>query len=151
MEKINWKAPEYIHTEKNSDWYWIVGIITISIALIAIILNNIIFAILIIVSMFTLTLYASRRPENIDIEINEKGISVGQTYYPYGNLESFWVETKDKFPRIIILPKKTVSSYIIILIKDADPEEIRDFLSNYLEEVIQTESFLTKLLIYFGF
>lgn len=151
MEKINWIAPEYIHTEKDSDWYWIVGIITVSVALVAIILNNIIFAILIIVSMSTLTLYASRRPENIDIEINEKGIHMGQIYYPYGDLSSFWVETNDKFPRIIILPKKTVSSYIIILIKDTNPEDIKDLLSNYLEEVTHTESFLTKFLIYFGF
>ncbi|MFA7216559.1 MAG: hypothetical protein WC095_01070 [Candidatus Paceibacterota bacterium] len=151
MEKINWIAPEYIHSEKNSDWYWIVGIITVSIALVAIILNNIIFAILIIVSMSILTLYASRRPENIEIKINEKGINMGQTYYPYSDLESFWVETKDKFPRIIILPKKTVSSYIIILIKDVEPEDVKDLLSNYLEEVTHTESFLTKFLIYFGF
>lgn len=151
MEKINWIAPEYIHTEKTSDWYWIVGIITISAATISIMLNNVIFAVLLLVSMFTLTLYASRKPQNIEIEINQKGVRHGDIYYPYADIKSFHVENKDKYPRIIFQLKKKLSSYVIILIKENDPEEIRDFLGNFLEEETHTEPFLAKLLIYFGF
>ncbi len=151
MEKINWIAPEYIHTEKTSDWYWIVGIITVSAATISIMLNNVIFAVLLLVAMFTLTLYASRKPQNIKIELNQKGIIHGNIYYPYSDIKSFHVENKDKYPRIIFQLKKKLSSYVIILIKEHDPEEIRDFLEDFLEEETHTEPFLAKLLIYFGF
>src|SRR3989339_740914 len=91
-ETISWETIEYLHREKTNDWYWIVGIITVSVALIAIILNNVIFAILIIVSSFTLSLFASKKPEIITIEIGETGITVGKNNYPYKELESFWIE-----------------------------------------------------------
>ena len=52
MEHLSWQAHEYHHTEKTSDWYWIVGIVTVSLALICIIYNNIILGILILVSSF---------------------------------------------------------------------------------------------------
>ena len=102
MGNLNWQAHEYLYSEKTADWYWIVSIITISIAIIAIILNNIIFAILIIVSSFTLSLFASRKPEIIDVEINPSGVTVGKTHYPYAHLDSFWVETREFQPKIIL-------------------------------------------------
>jgi len=151
MEKLNWIAPEYIHTEKTSDWYWIVGIITVSMAVISIMLNNVIFAVLILVAMFTLTLYASRKPQNIKIELNQKGVVYGDIYYPYGDIKSFHVEDKDRYPRIIMQLNKKLSSYLIILIRDSHSEDIRDFLGDFLEEETHSEPFLAKLLIYFGF
>jgi hypothetical protein len=55
MEKLEWQAPEYIHTEKTGDWYWIVGIISVSIFLISAILGDIIFGLLVLVSTFALS------------------------------------------------------------------------------------------------
>ncbi len=151
QEKISWKTAEHLHTEKSSDWYWIVGIVTISIALISIILNNLIFAILIIVASFTLSLFASRKPEIIDIEIDEKGISIGEINHPYKDLDSFWVESHDGNPRILLKPKKFFSTYTVAIIQDVEPEKVREAVGQYLEEEEHTEPFLEKLLLYFGF
>ena len=151
MDKLQWQAHEYIHTEKSADWYWIVAIVVTSVAIISIILSNLIFAILIIVSFFTLSLFASRKPEIVLMEINNLGVNVGNTHYPYVHLESFWVETRELHPRIIIKSQKTFMPFVIVLIEDMEPEKIREFLSKYLPEVEHTEPFLEKLLIYFGF
>lgn len=151
MEKISWRTIEYLHTEKNSDWYWIVAIITISIAIISIILNNVIFAILIIVSSFTLSLFASRKPEVVDVEINNLGVVVGKDHFPYRNLESFWIETRDSNPRILLKSKKILMPFIVVLIDETEPEKIRTFLLKYLQEEEHTEPFLEKVLLYFGF
>lgn len=150
-DKITWQTIEYHHTEKTPDWYWIVGIVTLSIALISIILNNVIFAILIIVSAFTLSLFASRKPEIIDIEINNKGVKVGNTKYPYKSLESFWIETREGNDRILIKSNAVLKPYIVIFIDDADPEKIREILEQHLEEEEHSEPLLEKLLLYFGF
>ncbi len=150
-ENISWQAPEYMHREKTSDWYWIVGIVTISIALISIILNNVIFGILIIVCSFTLSLFASRKPQKITIELDNVGIVVGKTRYPYETLESFWIETREIHPRILLKSKKTVSTFIIILLGNSSPEEIHAKLLSHLPETEHTEPLLEKLLIYLGF
>ena len=151
MEKTSWRALEYIHTEKNSDWYWIVGIVTLSIAIISIILNNVIFAILIIVSVGTLTLYASRRPTIIEVEINSKAIIIGRVKYNFEDLDSFWVEKEIGHPRLLIKSKRMLSPYISALIEDIDPENVRQALLPHLPEEQHTEPFLEKILIYLGF
>ena len=46
--KIEWDAHEYEHKERNRDWFWAVGIISVSLAVVAVIFGNIIFAILIL-------------------------------------------------------------------------------------------------------
>ncbi|MSU45121.1 MAG: hypothetical protein EXS47_00590 [Candidatus Zambryskibacteria bacterium] len=151
MEKLSWETIEYLHTEKTSDWYWIVGIITISIALISIILNNVIFALLIIVASFTLSLFASRRPEKIKIEISNSGVQVGKTKYSYHELESFWVETREVHHRVLLKSKAILKPYVVIFIEDIDPEELRTLLAQYLQEEEHSEPLLEKLLLYFGF
>ena len=150
-ETISWETIEYLHREKTNDWYWIVGTITASIALIAIILNNVIFAILIIVSSFTLSLFASRKPEVITISIDGKGVSIGKHKYLYKELESFWVETRDPHPRVLLKSKKVFMPFVVAFIEEVEPETINEFLSNYLPEEEHSEPFLEKVLLYFGF
>ena len=151
MKKIEWKAPEYIYKEKTADWYWIVGIVSVSVAIISVILNNPIFGLLIIISAFTLSLYATRRPEIVTIKINELGVRIGRTDYPYSELESFWVEDRDAYPRVFFKSQKKLSLFIIAMIEGTDPEEIRDVLNDYLPETEHSEPFLEKVLIYLGF
>ncbi|OHA93121.1 MAG: hypothetical protein A3H52_02080 [Candidatus Zambryskibacteria bacterium RIFCSPLOWO2_02_FULL_39_26] len=151
LSKLSWQASEYLYKEKTADWYWIVGIITVSVALIAIILNNVIFAILIIVSSFTLSLFASKKPAIIDIEISNHGVTVGKTHYVYKDLDSFWVETRENYPKILIKSKKVLMPYIIIFIENFSSEEVRDELLKYLPEEEHIEPFLEKLLLYLGF
>src|SRR3989344_3563001 len=120
MEKISWETIEYLHKEKTTDWYWIVAIITISIALISIILNNIIFAILILVSSFTLSLFASKRPETVTMTIDHTGVTVGNTHYSYTHLESFWIETRETYPKILLKSEKLLMPFITILLDDME-------------------------------
>ena len=151
MNDLKWNTLEYLYKEKTADWYWIVAIVTISIALIAIILNNLIFAILVIVSSFTMSLFASKRPEIATVEINNSGITVGNTKYPYINLYSFWVETREIHPKIVLKSKKIFMPFIVILIDEVEPEQVREALLKYLPEEENVEPFLEKLLLYFGF
>ena len=151
MEKITWRSHEKIHTEKNSDWYWIVGIVTIAIAVISIILNNIIFGILILISSFTLSLIASKKPELLENQIDRGGVTHGKVFYPFMHLESFWVETRDSHPRLILKSKKMFMRYISILLEDADPQEIRETMMHHLPEEEHVEPLIEKILIYLGF
>ncbi len=148
---LSWQTIEYLHQEKTSDWYWIVAIVTISIALISIILNNLIFAILIIVSSFTLSLFASKRPDIIKIDIDDSGITVGKTHYKYSDLDSFWIETREHIPKILLKSKKTFMPFIVVFIEEIEPEKVREELSQHLPEEEHIEPFLEKLLLYFGF
>ena len=149
--KLSWKTIEHLHTEKSNDWYWIVGIITLTIAIISIILNNVIFAVLIIVSSFTLSLFASRKSNVINVTIDDKGVVIDRILHPYKDLTSFWVETRDTTPRVLLKSKKIFMPFVVVFIDDIDPEKVREKLLEHLPEEEHTEPLLEKLLIYFGF
>jgi hypothetical protein len=148
---ISWTAPEYMHTEKTADWYWIVGIVSVTLSVISIVFGNILFGLFIIVATGTLTLYASRPPELHEIRISDKGVQVDKVLYPYHSIESFWIEEKELHPRILLKSEKKIAPYIVILLGEVPAEEIRDALNTHLHEVKHSEPFLEKLLIWFGF
>ena len=151
MEKIEWQAPEYIHSEKSRDRYWIVGIVSVSIAIIAIILNDVIFGLLILVSAFTLSLFASRPAQIVKHELNDIGVWKGEAKHTYKEIKSFWIETVDSYPRILFKIDHRFSPFFVFLIHPDDAEEMRAFLSVRIPEEKMTESVFEKLLIYFGF
>ncbi len=148
---MQWKAYEYNHQEKSSDWFWAIGIIAFSAAAAAVIFNNIIFAIFIILSAFTLSMYAVRKPSIINIELNDKGIITGKNIYFYQTLEKFWVARK-KYGNIIILKsKKSIFPYVTIMAEQVDSEEIREYLSQHIEEEEMTEPLMQTIMEYLGF
>ncbi|KND46706.1 MAG: hypothetical protein AB201_02595 [Parcubacteria bacterium C7867-006] len=153
MDKLSWNTIEYLHQEKTADWYWIVSIVSVSIAIISIIMNNVIFAILVIVSSFTLMLFASKKPSEVEVDIDDMGIRVGNILYPYRNLDSFWVETREFNDRILLKSKKIFMPLIIIFIEEAQvrPADVRALLIKHLPEEEHSEPFLEKLLVYLGF
>lgn len=148
---VSWTAPEYMHTHKSADWYWIVGIISVTLAILAIVLGNTLFGILILVSAFTLSLYASRPPHMQEIRVTDKGVQIDKVLYPYSILESYWIEENELHPRILLKSEHKLAPYVIILLGEVPSHEIHEVLSQYLHEVKHSEPFLEKLLIWFGF
>ena len=45
---VEWSAPEFDYHEKSSDWYWALGIITFGFFVLALLLKNWLFAILVV-------------------------------------------------------------------------------------------------------
>ncbi len=148
---ISWDAHEHVHTEKNNDWYWAVGIITITAAALAFIFNNFIFGIFIIVGSFALVIHSSKKPRLIHCEINDRGVIINDTLYPFLTLESFWIDAHIRPAKIIIKSHKTFMPFIIIYIDEVDPEEVRDILLNYISETEHHEPISQKLLEMLGF
>jgi hypothetical protein len=148
---ISWSAPEHLYVEKHTDWYWTVGIITLALAAVAFIFGQVITGILILVAALALTLHASRPPATRTYTVNDRGIVVDDTLYPFLTLESFWIPHDHVPPRIIIKSRKLLMPYIVIFIDDADPEEVRRVLLTYIAETEHREPFLKHLLERFGF
>lgn len=147
QDSISWQALEFEHKDRSPDWYWTFGIISIAGILIAILLDNILFAILIAISVFTLTLYAHKKPSVISFEISHRGIRADSTLYPYLSLESFWVdETQEEAPKLLLMSKKTFALQIVIPLHSAPIYEIREYLKEYMQEVEQGESIIERVM-----
>jgi hypothetical protein len=149
-----WETNEYFFQEKTSDWYWSVGIIGVSIAILSAIFGNGLFALLLLLSTFALALFGSKKPNILRFEVSKKGIMIGNTLYPFGTLDSFWVEDNRHINRpskLIIKSRKIIVPLIAIPLDDVNPEDVRDFLLDHLLEDHHIEPLGQKLLEYFGF
>jgi hypothetical protein len=148
---LKWQAPEYHHYQRSTDWFWAVGIITISIAVLAFIFHNALFGILILISASILIFFVLRQPEDIEYEISKKGITIGKELHPYLTLESFWVENRTAEPKIILHSKKALMPYLIIPIHEDDADEMEMVLREFLEEKELVEPTSHKIMEYLGF
>ena len=150
-DSLKWSAPEYNHYQRSTDWFWAVGIITICIAILAFVFHNALFGVLILLSAGILIFYTIREPNNVDYEINKRGIVVGKELHPYLTIEAFWLETRHGEPKIILKSKKTLMPYIIIPVHEESADEIAAVLREFLEEKELAEPASHKVMEYLGF
>ncbi|MES2087976.1 MAG: hypothetical protein V4467_03205 [Patescibacteria group bacterium] len=148
---LEWEAYEYNYTEKSADWYWAVGIIAVSVAITAVLFNNVLFAIFIILSLCTLMLYANRKPNLLPIKLDNRGIQEGKIRYLYSSIESFCVEDQHVEHKIILKSKKKLLPYIVIPIRDIPADTVHDHLKKYLPEEEHSEPLAKRVLEYLGF
>ena len=144
--KIKWLAPEYEFHEKTPEWYWALGIITAAMVLAAVVLRNFLFAVFAVLAGFSVGLYGARRPRMIIHEINSGGVSLGNRNFNYENIDHFWINYNPPTKKELILEsKKTFSTHTVILLGDADPEQIRRYLLQYLKEKKIEESLVAVI------
>ncbi len=152
IELISWEAPEYEHYEKSREWYWAVGIVTLAFFAVAIILQNFLFAILVLISGFSFALYGARQPRTISFAITSRGIKIDKSLYPFNTLDHFWVNYDPPLIReIYVISKKIFVPQISIPLGDAEPNNIRDYLIKFIEQNEIEEPFAHIIVRFFGF
>ena len=146
---IRWRAYENNDPEHPDDWYWALAILALAFSLTAVILGNIVFAVLIIVSAFSIALHAKKTPDIYEFELNTKGVRINDKIYPYQTLEAFWIEEEFN-PQIILRSNKKLMPYIFIPLGDEDIDLVRNYLIQVLEEKPMRESLFHKIAEFLG-
>ena len=151
--QLEWSALEHEHIHKSSDWFWALGIIAIAGAITSIIFSNILFAIVILIGAFVVGMHASKKPNMVHFRITNRGIIIDKVMHPYSSLESFWVEDEheDMIPKLLVKSNKLLSPHIIIPIEHISPDDVRNYLLEYLDEEEDSESLAQKIMEFFGF
>ena len=156
MREFNWKTKEHAHYEKSNDWFWLLGIITVAIAVLSVYFGNILFAVVVLLAAFTMILHVHTEHEDIDVSINKKGIRINKVIYPWSTLESFWIDVDDEFDHIenqllVKSQKKMVPLIIIPMTSDIDVEDLKDFMLIFIDEEEMKEPFSHRLMEFLGF
>ena len=150
LAPIRWSAPEYFFREKSADWFWALGIIAISLSVIAVLFHDVLFAIFILLGAGTLALYAFKEPRVVSFTVNDRGVLIDTILYPYATLQSFGIDDIGA-PKLLLKSKKIAMPFIVIPLEEELVERVRDYLLDYLEEAEHHESFSHKLMESLGF
>lgn len=139
---FSWDAPEYIYVEKSSDWFWAFGIIAVAASVAAIIMENILFGLLILIGAFVLSIFAARKPKTIHFEINDKGVVIDKTIYPFRNIESF-----NTTEEVLLIKTNKKLTQLLVIPLEVNSEEVHDFLLQHIEEEVDLEIPLIQTLM----
>ncbi len=155
---ISWHAPEHEHHEHSPDWYWVMSIMTVALAIVFFILNNILLSIILLLGVGTLLYHALERPRVLKYELSRKGVRAGNRLYPWESLQSFWIMEGDEKPRypisakILIISKKQFMPHIVVPLGDeVNHEDVHEILSTYIDEEYQLEPIYDRIMRKVGF
>lgn len=149
---MEWDAHEHEHKERSSDWFWAMGIITISVAVVSVIFGNIIFAIFLLTAVFALALFINKVPETVHVIVDERGITRDRIHYPYSTLMTFWIDAEHSHPKILLSSEKIFMPLIVVPLNlDINLEQLAENLSEHLSEKYHTLPFVEKVIEYLGF
>lgn len=146
MNDLEWNALEHAHQERTREWYYALGTLTVSSALIAIVFGNSFFAVLIMLAGFTLGLLAARPPRLISFSLNERGLMVDEEWYPMDTLRAFWITEDDEGATLLIDTPRIMTPDLVIPLAGVHPEQVRHILSAHVEEKELHEPLAIKIL-----
>ena len=152
IKSITWEAYEHHHIERGSDWFWVLGIITIATSVATIILGNVLFGILIFVAGLVTALHALQKPQIIPYAVTQRGLRVNNVLYPYSTLEAFYIDEENPHgPQLLVRSERLFMPLIILPLPEEYIDEVEDIISARLPEEHIEEPFAIKLLEFFGF
>lgn len=150
---LSWQAHEYVHVEKTPDWFWALGLIAVAAFVAALLLNNILFAVLILLIALVLGLFAARKPNVVQFSITPRGVRIDNTLYAYQNIESFAIEelSPDHTPKLIIAPRGIMRPTLVIPIIEVHPDDVHNLLREFLPEAEHSEPLSHRVMEWLGF
>ncbi len=152
LRAVSWEAPEFYYTEKKGDWYFSLGMIIAACIVAALLLGNVLFALLSFIAGVTLAIAAGKRPRVIPFAVTVRGVRFGSRLYPLGQLQSYYIDEEDpRGPQLLVLAKQKFMPLLIMPIPPEYVDDIEDILKGRLPEEHLEEPLLVKVLEYFGF
>lgn len=149
---ITWRAPEHHHIEKGGDWFVILAVVTVSVVIAAIFLDNILFALLVAIAGGTVSIAASREPREIDFAVTVRGVRVGSELFPLPSLAAYCIDEDDpRGPQLLVRSKRTFMPLLVLPVPEAYVDDVEDILRERLTEEHLEEPFLMKVLEFLGF
>ena len=88
---FEWQGHEYDHTDKGADWYWSLGIVAAACTIAALLFQNYLLAVLIIIASATLALRAAKHPPLHTFQVVDNGLIIGNDLHPFEKMHSFSV------------------------------------------------------------
>lgn len=135
-----WNIQEYEKYERSKRWYWIAGIIAISLLVYSIISANYLFTLIIVLLCIILFLHDMQEPVELPFAITETGIILGTKFYSYSEFNNFWIIYNPPMVKnLYFLTNNLLKHRLQVPLLDNDPRPIRDFLNKFLKEDLEQE------------
>lgn len=150
--EITWEAPQHHHVEKGNDWFFALAIVDVALIVVAILFDDVLFALLLGVAGGALAMSAAKRPAIVPYAVSVRGVKVEGELHPYSNLTAYHIDEEDpRGPQLIISTTRKTVPLLVLPIPVEHVDDIDDLLKEKLPEEELYEPFALKVLEIFGF
>lgn len=135
-----WQVPEYIKYERTWAWYFVAGSLGVAFLIYALATFNFLFAIILLLIVAIMYLHERRQPEMLDFYILEGGIMLGERFFAYKDMESFWIIYEPPIIQTVYFGmNRSLRKELPVHLEGQNPIIIRKILLNYLAEDLEQE------------
>lgn len=149
FEIASWETPEYQRHDRPGWWYIVYALVAIGLIIIALVTNNFLFGIIIIISSFVILLHDARNPQPVLISLTTEGIIVGNQFYDYDEIKQFAIVYKpsQNLKRLYFEFKSTRKHRLSLALHETNPLYLREHLLKYVpEDLERTDEPLSEFL-----
>jgi hypothetical protein len=130
---VSWQAAEFIEHPHTSTWYAALIGGTVLVAVLVYLFTKDFFATGTIAMVGVIVaIYAGHKPDQVQYEITESGLSVNGKSYPYGSFKSFGVLREGSLSSINLFPLKRLMPPVSAYFDPKDEPKVVDALGNHL-------------------
>ncbi len=150
---LEWSAHEYVHVEKTTEWYWALGLVAVAGAIAALLANDVLFALFILIIAFVLALFASRPPQIVHFSISQRGVRIDDDLHPYNSIKSFAIHelSPDHTPKLILETSRMIVPHIVIPLEGIHADDVHKYLARFLPEEDHVEPLSHRIMEWLGF
>ncbi len=134
---VEWLIPEYREHARSRRWYLISGAILLLLLTYSLLTANFLFALIIIIASIIVILQDKHEAPKITFSVTEAGIGLGQDFYDYAKLQSFWLYYEPDEAKTLFLEfKNRIRPRLAIPLFNKNPLHVREHLLKFLNEDI---------------
>jgi hypothetical protein len=128
-----WSSTEFVGHEKNTSWFFALGIVIIIVTALVYLWTKDIFSSIMVVAIGVIfAVYARHQPRKIMYELTNIGVKIDSRYYHYTEFKSFSVVDEGKIGSIIFTKLKRFAPPASIYYDLNDEDKIIDAVSEFL-------------------
>jgi hypothetical protein len=132
QDLFSWQAPSRPHRVRNRAFYTTVASLVIICSLIAFVFQDWLLIGAILAFGFLVYVLNFIAPSDITYKFSTQGITIGDHFYHWDELDSFWFEKKGEDHLLYVLTRFRFPGVLILVLGEADQDKIKKAAAMYL-------------------
>lgn len=128
----SWSAPSRPFRRKNRSYYTTVIILVTLVSLIALLAGERLLIGVLLALLFLIYVLNFTPPEDIEYKLSTQGITIGDHFYHWFELDSFWFSEKEGFKILNVLTRFRFPGLLIIVLGEDDEESAKRVCARFL-------------------
>lgn len=129
---LEWTAVSRPYRKKDRSYYMTIAVLVVLLALIAILIQEFLLIGVLFSLAFVAYVLAYIPPSDIGYKISTQGVTIGENFYFWHELEAFWFKEKEGHQVLFIQTRIRFPGQLMLVLKDANLEEIKKEVAKFL-------------------